>query len=152
MFAIDSDLEAFLIGGVACQIATADVEGKPQSGWAWGPRVNADGSLTLFLETKRAGKRLANLAMNPKIAVIFGDPITYRSVQLKGAWLSTSGATEEDQGWVKRHRDLFASNAVLIGEGPEALRNMYMADLIRIDMRVDAAFDQTPGPEAGKPL
>ena len=80
------------------------------------------------------------------------DPITYRSVQLKGAWLSTSGATEEDHAWVKRHRELFASNVVLVGEGPEAIRNTYMSDIIRIDMRVDAAFDQTPGPEAGKPL
>lgn len=152
MFVIDSDLEAFLLGGVACQVATADLEGRPQAGFAWGPRVNADRTLTVFLETKRAARRLANLALNPKMAVIFADPITYRSVQLKGAWLSTSGATEEDHAWVKRHRELFASNVVLVGEGPEAIRNTYMSDIIRIDMRVDAAFDQTPGPEAGKPL
>lgn len=152
MYAIDADLEAFLLGGVACQVATADLEGRPQSGWAWGPRVNADGSLTLFVETKRAARRLANLPLNPRVAAIFADPISYRSIQLKGTWLSTRGATEEDQAWVKRHRELFASNVVLIGEGPEAIRNMYMSDIIRIDMRVDAAFDQTPGPEAGKPL
>ena len=152
MFAIDEELEAFLLGGVACQLATADLEGRPQAGYAWGPRVNGDGSLSVFLETRRAARRLANLAVNPKVAVIFADPITYRSVQLKGRWLSTSGATEDDQAWVKRHRDMFASNVVLIGEGPEAIRNMYMADIIRIDMRVEAAYDQTPGPDAGKPL
>lgn len=152
MFEIDDGLREFIEAGVACQLATADLDGRPQAGYAWGPRVNTDGTLTIFLETQRAAKRLANLMLNPKLAVIFADPVSYRSAQLKGVWLATSAASEEDRAWVRRHREMFSSNVVLIGESADAVRNMHMADIVRLDLRVEAAFDQTPGPGAGRPL
>ena len=152
MYVIDPELKEFLESGVALQVGTADLDGKPHGSSAWGPRVNDDGSMTVFLDTRRAGRPLANLAVNPKIAVVFAHPVAYRSVQLKGRWTSTRAATPEDNEWVGRHREQFATNVVLVGESPESVRNMWMTDVIGIDFVVESAFDQTPGPNAGQPL
>lgn len=152
MYRIDAELKEFLESGVALQVGTANLDGEPHGGSAWGPRVNDDGTCTVFLDTRRAARQLANLAMNPKLAVVFAHPVSYRSVQLKGRWISTSAATKEDDDWVKLHREQFATNVVLIGDSPETIRNTWMLDVIRIDFAVEAAFDQTPGPNAGQPL
>ncbi len=152
MFRIDTALKDFLESGIAAQAGTADLKGRPFSTSAWGPRVNDDGSVTVFLDAERSIRPLANLAENPKIAVIFGDPISYRSVQLKGRWIATSAPTSEERDWVRRHRERYASVTVLVGDRAEAMRNAWMEEVIRIDFAVDAAFDQTPGPNAGLPL
>ncbi len=152
MYQLDAELKAFLESGVALQAGTADLDGKPHGGSAWGPRVNSDGSVSIFLDTRRAARPLANLAVNPRIAVVFGDPVSYRSVQLKGRWIATSAATPEENEWVTRHRETLATNLVLVGDDPNSVRNLWMTDVLRIDFVVDAAFDQTPGPNAGMPL
>jgi hypothetical protein len=133
-------------------MGTASAEGKPHAVAGWGARVNGDGTMSVFIEAKRAARPLANLATNPKIAVVFGDPITYRSVQLKGRWRSTAVPSEEDERWVTHHRDLFHSTTALVGDNPNSIRNLWMDEVTRIDFDVHEAFDQTPGPEAGRPL
>jgi hypothetical protein len=40
----------------------------------------------------------------------------------------------------------------LIGDPPEIIRSLWLDDIVRLTFDVDAAYDQTPGPEAGKPL
>lgn len=152
MYSIDAPLKEFLESGVAAQAGTADLAGRPAIIWAWGPRVNPDGSITVFFDTPRAARALANLATNGSIAVIFADPITYRSVQIKGRWRSSAQPTDEERAWVRNHRDRFASVTVLIGDSPEAMRNTWMEDTTRIDFEPEAGFDQTPGPNAGLPL
>lgn len=152
MFHIDAELKAFLESGVALQAGTASLDGKPHCGSAWGPRVNEDGTVSVFLDTRRAARPLANLAVNPRIAVIFAHPVSYRSVQIKGRWKATSAPTDDDEAWVKHHRELFATNVILVGESPESVRNTWMTDVIRVDFAPDAAFDQTPGPGAGLAL
>lgn len=152
MYRIDAALKEFLESGVAIQVGTASDAGRPHAVNAWGARVNPDGSMSIFIEAKRASRPLANLATNPKVAVIFGDPITYRSVQLKGRWRSTAHPSADDRNWVSRHRDLFASTTSLVGDNPNSIRNLWTDDVTRVDFEVEQAFDQTPGPEAGRPL
>jgi hypothetical protein len=152
VFQIDEALTAFLHSGIAAQVGSADAHGRPQVVIAWGPRLNDDQSLSVFVDTARAGKTLANLATNRNVALICADPISYRSVQFKGHWLSASAPNEVERAWVQRHRELFASALALVGDNPEAIRNMWMQDTTRIDFTVDEAYDQTPGPLAGRPL
>ena len=71
MLPVDPELKDFLEGGVAAQAGTADPSGRPAVTNAWGPRVNRDGTVTVFFDTRRAGPALANLALNPRIAVVF---------------------------------------------------------------------------------
>ena len=153
MYEFDPATKAFLeSGGLAAQVGSADPDGRPQIAAAWGPRANGDGTISVFLDTARAGRTLANLAMNRNIALIVADAISYRSVQFKGEWLATAVPTDDEREWVQRHREVFASNLALVGDSPAAIRNLWMEETTRIDFAVRAAFDQTPGPQAGQPL
>lgn len=153
MYELDELAAAFLqLPGLAAQVGSAGPDGRPQIAAAWGPRYNPGGTMTVFLDTARAGKTLANLAMNRNIALILADPISYKSVQLKGEWLSAAPPSDDERAWVQRHREAFASNLALIGDKPDAIRNIWMEDVTRIDFAIHAAFDQTPGPQAGQPL
>jgi hypothetical protein len=155
MFAIDEGLKELVESGVAVVVGTTDGEGRPELVYAWGPRVLADKrSILLCVERARASGTLANLADTGKIAMTVADPATYRSIQFKGTLLKTGDASAEDCAWVTRHRAAFASSTALVGDDLTAMRNTWMENepLYCIEFAVDAAFDQTPGPEAGRPL
>lgn len=152
MYQLSDDVLDYLEGGVAVQVGTVDAAGRPQVANAWGPKPNPGGTMTLYLDTAAAGQTLANLAMNGRIAVITADPVTYRSIQFKGRWLSAAQPSDEERAWVQRHRDLFTTAASLVGDNPEAMRNRWLPDTTRIDFAIETAFDQTPGPHAGMPL
>jgi len=152
MFVIDAGLKEFIEGGVAAQLGTASADGRPNAVNAWGPRPNPDGTMTIFIDTPRAARPIANLAANPRVAVIVADPVSYRSIQFKGRWRGCSVPSAEEEAWVQRHRELLASNLALVGDDPESKWNTSMKELTRLDFDVEEAFDQTPGPQAGRPL
>ena len=152
MYRIDEEIREYLSGGVAVQIGTASNAGKPQVANGWGPRLNEDGTMSVFIDTEAASQTLANLAINGKLAMITGDPISYRSIQFKGRWLAAAQPSEEERAWVQRHRELFTTATVLVGDDPESMRNRWMQEITRIDFALESAFDQTPGPKAGMPL
>ena len=153
MYRVDAEMRELLEGGTAVILGTADAGGKPHVLYAWGPRFAGDGaSLTLFIDAGRSERTLANVGENPQMAVTFALPTTYRSVQLKGRFLQTCAATTEDEARVQDHREAFTSQVSLVGDSPEAARKRWMKDVLRIDMAIETAFDQTPGPNAGNPL
>lgn len=152
MFRIDKDLKEFLQGGVAVVVGTGDNSGRPQIAWGWGPRVLDASTVEVFLDTERAEKTLANLEANGQIAVTFGDPVSYRSVQLKGTFKGSRPTTAPDIEWVNRHHDAFSATTALVGDPPETIRNLFLDDFVCVSFSVTRAFDQTPGPDAGKPL
>ncbi|MCA9826708.1 MAG: hypothetical protein KC479_15140, partial [Dehalococcoidia bacterium] len=76
-----------------------------------------------------------------------------RSIQLKGRCLGISPASAEDEAAAQRHFESFLSVTSVIGDPPAAIRNLKRAEpLRRFVFAVEAAFDQTPGPDAGRPL
>jgi general stress protein 26 len=153
MYAIDDELKEFVESGVALAVATSDAEGHPHLAYAWGPRVHEDRhSMTVFVDSARAATTLGDLHATGRIAVVFGDPVSYRSVQLKGQATAIGETDAADEAWVQRHREAFLISTSLVGDPPAIIRNLWMQDVIRIDLTVEAAFDQTPGPDAGKPL
>jgi hypothetical protein len=153
MYEIGDELKMFVESGVAVLIGTGDAEGRPRIDYGWGPRVRPDGvTVDVFLDLERADRALANLQENNKIAMTVGDPVSYRSVQLKGVHHETRAANDDDRAWVGRHREEFLASTSLVGDPPNTIRNLWLDDVVRVAFVVDSAFDQTPGPEAGKPL
>lgn len=149
---VDDDLKDLLESGVAVIVGTADATLRPHVHPGWGPRLLEDRrTIQLFLETARAAQALSDLAERDRVAVTIADPVSYRSVQFKGRYTGNAPATPEDEIWVQRHRDAFGSSTALIGDSPTAIRNVWMnGTILRIDFEVEAAFDQTPGPHAGR--
>jgi hypothetical protein len=152
-FHIDPALKEFVESGVAVLVATGDKERRPHVTYGWGPRVHADGStVDVFVDSVRADQTLANLRANGRIAMTVAHPVYVRSVQFKGRFQGIGEGTSEDSAWVQRHRDAFLVSTSLIGDPPEVIRRLWTEDVVRLSFVVERAFDQTPGPEAGKPL
>ena len=153
MFTIDHDLKEYIESGVACLVGSGDRQGRPHIAQGWGPRVGEDGtSVDVFIDRPRSDRTLENLRENPRIAMTVAHPVTYRSVQLKGRYCDTGAPGEDDLAWVHRHRDEFLVSTTLIGDPPETIRKLWLDDVVRVSFDVERAFDQTPGPDAGKPL
>lgn len=154
MYRIDASLREFIESGVAVIAGTADAAGRPHVRPAWGVRVHESGvRLSVFLEVARADVPLADLAETGQIAMTCSDPITYRSVQLKGRGRVVPQVTPDDEAWVARHRAAFIAAVAIVGDPPQGARNRWIeGPLVRVDMDVERAFNQTPGPGAGAPL
>jgi hypothetical protein len=153
MFRIDEELKTFIESGVVPVVCTANPAGRPHVMFAWAPRVSDDGSAILvFLDTERAARTLANLKATRRIALTLGDPISYRSVQLKGTYRSEGEPDASDRQWVQQQRGATAAALALIGDPPAVIRNLWLDDVVSILFEVEGGFDQTPGPNAGTPL
>jgi hypothetical protein len=152
MYRIDDDLKEFIESGVATIVGTGDADGRPHMTMGWGPRVTADGSVDVFLDKERAAQTLADLEWNGRIAVTVVHPVTVRSVQLKGRYCESGEPDATDREWVERHREAFSVSTALVGDPPGVIKNLWLEETVRVVFEVDGAFDQTPGPEAGKPL
>jgi hypothetical protein len=154
MFELDEELREFVESGVAVIVGTADRAKRPHVVMGWGPRVSASGdAVTVFVESSRASVALSDVEATGLVALTFASPVSYRSLQLKGTCKVAGVANEEDQAWIQRHRDRFSTETALVGDPPMTIRNLMMRDvMMRFDMRVERAFDQTPGPVAGNEL
>ena len=98
---------------------------------------------------------IAAIHRNGRIAVVFTRPTTHRSLQLKGDDAALVRLRPDDAARVAGYRD--AMVAELGGNGiSEALTRALLAggddELVAIEFTPVAAFVQTPGPDAGKPL
>lgn len=150
-FRIDDELKEFIESGVAVLLGAVDAEGHPRVAYGWGPRVHAGGDrLSVYIERARSPQLLS--AGLRQIAVTFTDPVSVRSVQVKGQMLEVGEPNEAEETWIARQRDAMTVSCALIGDPPHMIRNLWMDDTIRIDLTVERAFDQTPGPNAGQPL
>lgn len=154
MYEIDESLKAFIESPVAAVLGTASSAGRPHVVYCWGPVVGADGrSVAVHVGESVGAQSLADIVETGRMALTIGDPITYRSVQLKGRCLDTAMATAEEEALAQRHFESFQSVTSVIGDPPAAIRNLKRAEpLRRFVFAVEAAFDQTPGPDAGRPL
>lgn len=154
MYRIDEALQEFVESRVAVIVGTADPAGRPHARPGWGPRVHPSRTrVSFFLEAERAPVPLDDIAATGQIAITCSDPITYRSVQLKGRGHVVPETTADDEAWVARHRAAFIAAVAIVGDPPHAARNRWIeGPLVRVDIDVERAFNQTPGPGAGGPL
>jgi predicted pyridoxine 5'-phosphate oxidase superfamily flavin-nucleotide-binding protein len=152
MFRIDENLKDFIESGVATLVGTGDSSGRPHVAYGWAPRVVDGGLVEVFVDTARADKTIANLRENGRIAMTVAHPVAYRSVQLKGGFQSVGEPGDADRAYVQQRREQFLTTTSLIGDPPASIRNTWLEDVVRIAFIVESAFDQTPGPNAGKPL
>ena len=152
---IDDDLRAFLESGVAAVVGTRDAALAPEVCRAWGIRVLGDRrTLQMCVGLPSAERSLRNLEQNGRVALTCVLPLVYRQVQLKGTFLERDDATDEDRAWAERHQAAFARSVEPLGIGPELCRGFWTHDagLARVRFAVEEAFDQTPGPDAGRRL
>jgi len=153
---IPEDVVAFVGGGVSIRLASCDLARRPAVGRALAGRVAEDRrTVTLVLIGPAAVPLLDAVGDSRTIAAAFSQPTTHRSLQLKGFDATIGPAGPEHAAAVDRQRRAFAIDLAEYGF-PERFAAFAYAydprDLVTIRFTCAAAFDQTPGPGAGRPL
>jgi Pyridoxamine 5'-phosphate oxidase len=151
---LDPAVVEFIHGGVAVGVATRDDELRPEFARGWGPEVSGDGrAMTVCVWAPAGSQMRANLEGNGAVAVGFSPPTIARAVQVKGVATRVGEPGETDRERVERHVRSFVAEAERIGAPPELSRRMFVGTgLVTVEFSIDEAFDQTPGPTAGRRL
>lgn len=142
-------------GGVSINVAARTPDLLPVLARALGCRVATDRhQVTLFLSRSIAAAVLACVEANGAIAVVFTRPSTHQTLKLKGTDARVQEVEPGDLPLVEAYRRRFAQDLSSIGYTPEFAAAVVplMDDLVAVRFTPSAAFDQTPGPGAGKAL
>ena len=120
--------------------------------WAFDLLDPEAGTARLLLgagELARVDRSREDLA-GASIAVTAADVRTLRSVQVKGTLLGIEDATADDVERCRRHQEGFFGAVIEVDGTPhEVLERLVPVDLVAARLRVEDAYDQTPGPRAG---
>lgn len=153
---LDPEHAAFIQGRVSIIAASRNHDNEPNLSRAIGCRVSADRRrVTLFLFAAQSGALLADVRANGAIAVVFSQPSTHRTVQLKGTDAAAAELTKDDVQVLGAYRQKFIAELESIGFSEPFTRALLACpagDVVAVGFTVAAAFVQTPGPKAGTPL
>jgi hypothetical protein len=147
----EADLATMVAGGVAIFVVTASADGRPAITRGWGPRYDHDSStITLAITAPASSPTLANLESGGAIAVTISEPLTYRTIQVKGTVEHAGAPSADDRARVQTHLERFGAEVEQLGVvGAERL---FLGDLRVVSFAVAEMFVQTPGPDAGRRL
>ena len=153
---IDAQLAAFITGGVSIVAASRGPRNAPVIARAAGCRASADPArVTLLLARSQAGALLEAAEATGAISVVFSQPSSHRSYQLKGADARVEPPAPGDAALLARYADAFAADLCPLGYAEQMVRALVWApagDFAALTFTPSAAFDQTPGPRAGSAL
>lgn len=147
---IDEELAAFAAGGRALIVGAVDDDGSPHATRGWGFFLDADGVPTVLLDAADH-RALDALGTGRAIAVTAADVPTLRSMQFKGAVVSTEVSPESDAAVVAAYVEAF-QGAIEESDGTPrwATGRLTPSAFVRCRFRCDQLYDQTPGPAAGE--
>jgi hypothetical protein len=150
---IDQQLAAFLQEGVGIHVGTRNAALQPNGTRALAVTVEGDGvHAVVYVAAVAAARILPDLESNGQIAVGFGRPIDDRACQVKGVFLDAHQAADDERAVVRAQWDGFLASLEKIGIPRAATRTWVTWPAVAIRFRVNALFDQTPGPGAGAPI
>ena len=148
-------LAAFIQGAVSVVVASRNAALVPDVVRGCGCRVSRDRrQVTVLIEPARASSLLDDVAANGLVAVVFSQPSTHRTIQLKGTDARVVPVTAADRTAVKQHLRAWSGDLAGIGYTLEFARAVHggTGKLTAIRFTPSAAFQQTPGPGAGQAL
>ncbi len=150
---VPENLAPLLEGLAAVHVATRDSRFVPDEVMAATALLEPDGRrLTVYLPVATSETSLANLRDNGAIAIVLSQPLTHRTVQLKGRAETIRPAREDEREAVERHAAAFDAEVETIGLPPAVVRRRAKWPCHAVTFVVEAAYEQTPGPRAGEPI
>jgi hypothetical protein len=150
---IGEELAAYLQAGISITVATRDGDLRPDGARGWAVRVHEDREhLTVFVYEAAAGAVLRNLESHPEIALAFDRPADNRACQLKGLFVRSRRARDDEEAEVARQVDGFLRELEALGI-PRAMTGGWKSwPCAALELRATHLYEQTPGPGAGEPL
>lgn len=152
----DAEHAAFMQSGVSVSVASCSTGNLPHVVRALGCRVAPDRRIVRILVSRtQSVEVLADIGKNAAIAVVYSEPPTLRTVQLKGRDAIVETATEDDVQAVIAYRHAFVKTLDPLGYDEVMVRTALACsrpDIVALRFTPCAAFSQTPGPHAGEAL
>jgi hypothetical protein len=149
------DLAAFCQSGVSVIVGACRPGEAPVAGLGCACRILSDGRRRLLLPRPGNERLLTMVEGGGAIAITFSQPITHRSIQVKGSRGVVAMLAEEDRLESVRQSQGIRQELVDVGY-PSSFAEAYCRVdpdiLVALDLTLDAAFVQTPGPGAGAEL
>lgn len=153
---IDDAVAAFLAGRRSIIVASRDAANRPSLMRAVGVRLSAArDEVTVLLARSQSVQLLADLAAGGAIAVVFSEPSTHRTLQLKGCDVRIEAPTADDLALQAPYADNLAAELANVGIEERLARALIAADaddLAAVRFAPLEIYDQTPGPKAGAAL
>lgn len=152
---LDLEHAAFIQGGVSVVVSARNDALVADVVRACGCRVSRDRRrVTVLVEHVRSGSVLEDVGANGRVAVVFSQPSTHRTLQLKGVDATVTRGTAADLRISRRHLAAWVADMQRLGYDADFARAVRGegTDLAAINFSVAAAFEQTPGPAAGRRL
>lgn len=153
---IDAAQAAFVQGGVSISAASCGAQPFPSVCRVLGCSVAADRRrLTVMVSRVCAQQLLDDVRHSGRLAVVFSQPSTNRTIQVKGERACTGAPNAHLLEAVRVHGDAFVDEVAQIGFPAALVRSLLHCaddDVVAIEFTPTAAYDQSPGPRAGAPL
>ena len=154
---IDAEHAAFIAtAGVSISVGSSSADLLPSITRGIGCRIAPDRSrISVFVVADQARELLDDVRATRRIAVVFSEPHSHRTLQIKGRDAVVESLEPGDRERIERYRAAFTAELAAIGFGPlftHALIDSGGGDVVALAFAPCAAFDQTPGPRAGEPL
>ncbi len=140
---------------VSIIVGSRDARLRPHLMRAMGCRLSAGRRrATLLLPQSGGGQVLDDLRDNGCIAVVFSEPTSNRTLQLKGRDATVAPCGPDDAALAERYLQGFIVEIGQLGFAAEVARTIFSRHdtLLAVHFTIAEAFEQTPGPAAGQPL
>lgn len=153
---LPADLVAMMARGVSVIVGSRDAQLRPSVMRAVGSQVEAGGQdITVYLNRPQSRQLLQDIAATGHIAVVFSEPSTHRTVQLKATRAAVRQAGAQDEPVLAAYLQSMEHEIRQVGFEPRVTRAFLahrLEDVVAVRFTPEQAFDQTPGPRAGAPL
>lgn len=142
--------------GVSTIVGSCDAKLRPSIMRAIGSSITLGGeTVTVYLSRQQSRQLLLDVTATGRIAVVFSEPFSHRTLQVKAAQARIRAAQASDEAPLQRYLAAMEGEIARVGFEARFTRAMFAAkldDLVVISFEPDEAYDQTPGPKAGTAL
>lgn len=153
---LDSGVLEFLQHRVLVSVASRSVDHVPSLVRCVGFRVHSRPQrLTVFVRTRYSERVLEDIRATGLVAVVFSEPSTHRTLQVKGTDAVAGPLEEGDWPAVGAHSEAAVAELGRLGYAEQWVRTVFEATPAQVQavrFTPSSAFGQTPGPRAGAPL
>jgi hypothetical protein len=154
---LDAEHAGFiLLPGISITAASRTAGMVPELGRAHGCRMAPDRRrAVVLLPGDQYPALIGALRESRAIAVVFSQPSTHRTIQLKGGDASFVPVDGRDLALIRAQIDAKVWELVPLGYAEGLVRSVFHGepeDIVGVSFTPNAAFMQTPGPKAGMPL
>ena len=153
---LDAGVLQFLQRRVMVSAASCSAEHFPSVVRCVGFRIlERPQRLVVFVRTSETARLLADLHATRRVAVVFSEPTTHRTLQVKGDDALPGPLEHDDWPHVAAHVEAAVAELAPLGYPEIWVRKVFESaqnQVQAVRFTPTSAFAQTPGPRAGEPL